>query len=154
MATNRSAKPPETQAAPMRGQAKSRLDRCTPLASLHSVPMNRLVYDTARGGLCPRCRKRLDKCRCAADIARNATPTTSDGIVRVRREVRNGKTVTVVLGLPLRAAELEALGQKLKQLCGTGGTTKDGAIHIQGDHRDRVVAALEADGHTVKLAGG
>jgi translation initiation factor 1 len=112
--------------------------------------MSRLVYDTAHGRMCPRCRKPQDKCRCAADFP----PPAGDGIVRVRREVRNGKTVTVVLGLPLRADALQALGKQLKQACGSGGTAKDGVIEIQGDHREKVVAALQAAGHTVKLAGG
>jgi translation initiation factor 1 len=68
--------------------------------------------------------------------------------------VRNGKTITVVLGLLLREPELAAVGKQLKQKCGSGGTVKDGMIEIQGDHRDAVVAWLEAKGHTVKLAGG
>lgn len=100
--------------------------------------------------MCPRCRKAMAKCRCAQQVA----PPAGDGIVRVRREVRNGKTATVVLGVLLREAELKDLGKQLKQKCGTGGTVKDGAIEIQGDHRELVVALLEARGFTVKLAGG
>ena len=95
----------------------------------------------------------MAKCRCAEDLAANAVPA-GDGVVRVRREVRNGKTLTVVLGLPLRAADLAEFGRKLKQACGSGGTVKDGQIEIQGDHRDKVVAVLRAAGHEVKLAGG
>lgn len=114
--------------------------------------MSRVVYDSAHGRMCPRCRKPQPKCRCAEQIA--AARPTGDGIVRVRREVRSGKTVTVVLGLLLRAADLQAMGQQLKRVCGSGGTVKDGAIEIQGDHRDKVVAALQAAGHEVKLAGG
>jgi translation initiation factor 1 len=112
-----------------------------------------LVWDSATGGTCPRCRKQLAKCRCAQQVAANTRPA-GDGVVRVRREVRNGKTVTVVFDLPLRADELAALAAKLKAACGTGGTAKDGAIEIQGDHRDRIVAFLQKAGHVVKLAGG
>jgi translation initiation factor 1 len=112
-----------------------------------------LVYDSAHGRMCPRCRKPDSKCRCAEDLKRNAIPQ-GDGVVRVRREVRNGKTLTVVLGLPMRDAELQEFGRKLKQACGSGGTTKDGQIEIQGDHRDKLVATLRAAGHEVKLAGG
>lgn len=115
--------------------------------------MSRLVYDSATGGTCPRCRKALAKCRCAQQVAANVRPA-GDGVVRVRREVRAGKTVTVVFDLPLRADELVALAGKLKAACGSGGTAKDGAIEIQGDHRDRVVAFLQRAGHAVKLAGG
>jgi len=49
---------------------------------------------------------------------------------------------------------LKELAGVLKRLCGTGGTVKDGTIEIQGDHRDRIVTALEQRGYTVKLAGG
>jgi len=112
-----------------------------------------LVFDSAHGRMCPRCRKAQAKCRCAEQIAA-ATRPAGDGVVRVRREVRNGKPVTVVLGLPLRTDELQALASRLKQSCGTGGTAKDGAIEIQGDHRERIVAVLRKAGHEVKLAGG
>lgn len=112
-----------------------------------------VVYDSALPHVCPRCRKPQGKCRCARQIAAAVRPA-GDGVVRVRREVRNGKPVTVVLGLPLRADELAAFASTLKQACGSGGTVKDGAIEIQGDHRDRVVAALAKAGHDVKLAGG
>jgi translation initiation factor 1 len=112
-----------------------------------------VVFDSATGGTCPRCRKRLDRCACARQIAAAARPTT-DGVVRIRREVRNGKAVTVVFDLPLRADELASLAGRLKAACGSGGTAKDGCIEIQGDHRDKVAAFLQKAGHTVKFAGG
>jgi translation initiation factor 1 len=31
---------------------------------------------------------------------------------------------------------------------------KDGVIEVQGDHCERVMALLQAQGHTVKRAGG
>ena len=76
--------------------------------------------------------------------------------VRVGRETkgRGGKGVTVITGLRLSVAELEAMAGDLKRRCGCGGTVKDGVIEIQGDHRDTVVAWLEQQGHTVKRAGG
>jgi translation initiation factor 1 len=76
-----------------------------------------------------------------------------DGIVRVGRTSsgRRGKTVTVVTGLP--PGELAATAKELKRLCGSGGAVKDGTVEIQGDHRERIVAAL-AERHTVKLTGG
>ncbi len=77
-----------------------------------------------------------------------------DGVVRLSREKggRGGKTVTVVRGLP--AADLETQAADLKRLCGAGGTLRDGAIEIQGDHRDRIAGHLRARGYQVKLAGG
>ena len=67
---------------------------------------------------------------------------------------RNGKTVTVIRGLPERGDALEARAAELKRLCGAGGGVKDGAVEIQGDHRERVAARLRELGYTVKLAGG
>lgn len=115
--------------------------------------MARLAYDSATGGSCPRCKKQLIKCRCAAAIAAAVRPV-GDGTVRVRREVKNGKPVTVVFGLPMNAAELATFAARLKATCGSGGTAKDGAIEIQGDHRERIVEVLQKAGHHVKLAGG
>jgi len=111
-----------------------------------------LVYDSATGGSCPRCRKQLAKCRCARDLAAAATPT-GDGFVRVRREVRNGKTVTVVFDLPLREDAIEALAAKLKAACGSGGTCKDGVVEVQGEHVERVLAWLIQQGYKPKKAG-
>ena len=76
--------------------------------------------------------------------------------VRVAREVagRAGKGVSVITGLPLPAAELEALATRLKKLCGAGGAVKDGTIEIQGDHRDRLVLELVKLGYDAKRSGG
>jgi translation initiation factor 1 len=74
----------------------------------------------------------------------------------VRRETkgRNGKAVTVIAGLPLGSAELAELARQLKKKCGSGGTVQDGAIEIQGDHCDALVAELKKQGWAVKRSGG
>jgi translation initiation factor 1 len=79
-----------------------------------------------------------------------------DGIARIRRETkgRKGKGVTTVSGLALGPEELKNLATRLKKLCGSGGSVKQGVIEIQGDHREIVKAELEKRGHTVKFAGG
>ena len=112
-----------------------------------------LVYSTDSGRMCPVCRRPVAQCSCSA---KPAVLPPSDGIVRVARETkgRGGKAVTLVRGVALPPDALEALGKKLKAACGTGGTVKDGVIEIQGDHRDKIVALLQAQGHTVKKAGG
>jgi translation initiation factor 1 len=78
----------------------------------------------------------------------------ADGVVRLFREKggRGGKTVTVVRGLP--AGDVETVAKDLKRYCGTGGAAKDGAVELQGDHREKAKARLEAQGYRVKLAGG
>lgn len=79
-----------------------------------------------------------------------------DGVVRLFRDRggRNGKTVTVIHGLPERGPALEAHLSEMKRLCGAGGTLKEGVVEIQGDHRERLAERLRALGYTVKLAGG
>jgi translation initiation factor 1 len=76
-----------------------------------------------------------------------------DGVVRVFREKggRGGKTVTVVRGLD---GDLAGLASELKRHCGSGGSVKGDAIEIQGDHREKVVARLQAGGYRAKPAGG
>jgi translation initiation factor 1 len=88
--------------------------------------------------------------------AQKATVQKTDGIVRLRREVkgRGGGTVIVISGIPLSAPEIKELAGVLKKKCGCGGTVKEGVIEIQGDHRDLLVAELQARGFKVKLAGG
>jgi translation initiation factor 1 len=85
-----------------------------------------------------------------------AASRPSDGIVRLRREVkgRGGGTVIVISGIPLAAPEIKELAGTLKKKCGCGGTIKDGVIEIQGDHRDTLAKELRDRGFTVKLAGG
>jgi translation initiation factor 1 len=60
--------------------------------------------------------------------------------------------MSVVTGLePL---EINEIAKALKRHLGTGGTTKNGTVEIQGDHRDRIVTWFAARGRKVKLAGG
>ncbi|MBE0475346.1 translation initiation factor Sui1 [Rhodoferax sp.] len=111
-----------------------------------------LVYSTDSGRMCPQCRQPKAQCSCRAAAARPA----GDGIVRVSRQTkgRAGKGVTLVKGLALDGATLSALGKQLKTACGSGGTVKDGVIEVQGDHAERVMELLKAQGHSVKRAGG
>ncbi|WP_428560257.1 MAG: translation initiation factor Sui1 [Solidesulfovibrio sp. DCME] len=113
-----------------------------------SVP----VYSTEQGRICPGCGKPVAACACAK--GRPVAP--GDGIVRIARQTkgRKGKGVSVITGLALAPEALETLAKQLKQRCGAGGAVKDGAIEIQGDHREALALFLQKLGYKVKLAGG
>jgi translation initiation factor 1 len=98
----------------------------------------------------------VKQCACRANPRGAGRAEKGDGIVRVKREIagRRGKPVTTICGVPGDEDGLRELAGELKRRCGTGGTVKDGVIEIQGDHRDAVIAELEARGYAVKRAGG
>ncbi len=108
---------------------------------------SRLVYST-EGGRVPIPPKE----RKAERAPSSATP--DDGVVRLFREKggRGGKVVTVVRGLPKNL--LPQIAADLRRLCGAGGTVKDEAVEVQGDHRERIDAYLRDHGYRTKLAGG
>ena len=97
-----------------------------------------------------------DKGRIRPDKQKENPAPEGDGMVRVGRETkgRKGKGMTVVTGIPLHPEGLKDLARQLKQKCGTGGTVKGRTIEVQGDHRDLLIAELQAMGYTVKKSGG
>ncbi|MGK0440931.1 MAG: translation initiation factor 1 [Pseudohongiellaceae bacterium] len=115
--------------------------------------MNRVVFSTDKGKICPDCQHAIDGCQCQNQ--KNNTPL-GDGIIRIQRETkgRKGKGVTLISGLPLTANELKKLAKELKQKCSTGGAIKGGIIEIQGDQRNTLKTLLEKEGYKVKLSGG
>jgi len=70
--------------------------------------------------------------------------------LRLETKGRKGKAVTVLDGLPRNTAFLEELAKALKTSLGTGGAVRDGAVEIQGDHRERLRTLLAGRGFTVK----
>jgi len=101
------------------------------------VSNSRLVYSTDGGD------RRRD------EPERPVPSGAGDGTVRVACEKSGrGKVVTVVRGLP--DGELKTVASELKRLCGSGGTVKDGAVELQGDHREKVAAHLAARGLRVR----
>ena len=60
---------------------------------------------------------------------------------------RAGKTVTMVNGFVGNEEAMNTLGKALKNHCGTGGSVKEGAIIIQGDHRQKIFQYLKAKGY-------
>ncbi len=68
--------------------------------------------------------------------------------VRMEKNSRGGKTVTIVAGFVGTEADLKELGKWLKGRLGVGGSAKDGEVIVQGDFKQRVIDLLKGDGYT------
>jgi translation initiation factor 1 len=68
-------------------------------------------------------------------LPRHRAGASRDGVVRVSCETDGGggKAVTLVRSLPLDAAALAAVGNRLRSVCGSGGTVKDDVFEVQGE---------------------
>lgn len=103
---------------------------------------------------CEVCEQPLEQCTCPRDES-GTVLLPKDQPARVNHEKRRaGKTVTIVTGLNPTASDLKAILARLKSACAAGGRVADGAIEIQGDHRQRVLAILVDLGYPAKLSGG
>src|SRR5512137_2753385 len=59
--------------------------------------------------------------------------------IRIRLETRKfGRPTTIIDGIDDKNSNLQNIAQKLKGYCACGGTSKNGQIMLQGDHRERV----------------
>ena len=79
----------------------------------------------------------------------NETLQPAEQKIKVRLETkhRGGKAVTLLEGFIGKNEDLEDLGKKLKNFCGTGGSAKNNEIIIQGDQRDKVLQWLLKNGY-------
>jgi len=107
---------------------------------------SRTVWSSENGDL----RKREKK----SSTVKSLPPHQQTVYLHRESKGRGGKTVTLVKNLVLSDADLKSLAKHLKQVCGSGGTVKEGMIEIQGEHREKIAAALEKMGCKVKIAGG
>lgn len=96
--------------------------------------------------ICPKCGLPEELCVCG-EIAREQQ------VVEIKIDRRRyGKTMTIIEGINEKTADMKSLVSKLKSICASGGTVKDGKIELQGDHREKVKRYLEELGYTVKLS--
>lgn len=89
-----------------------------------------------------------------SDVPSKTAPRASGhgkAVLRLERQGRGGKTVTIIERLCLSDDDLKDLCKSMKQKCGTGGTVKEHRIELQGDFRNQVRPWLAAKGY--KVAG-
>ncbi len=65
-----------------------------------------------------------------------------------------GSGVTRIERLIMHPTLKEKLLSQLKKRLGCGGCVKEGALEVQGDHRDVIEAELTSQGYKVKRLGG
>lgn len=98
---------------------------------------------------CDRCGKLEADCKCPPLPAPRVPPESQT--LRLAVEKRNkGKVVTLVSGLEGTAEQISELLTLLKDTCGAGGTVQEDQLELQGNHQDRVRAALVKLGYRVK----
>lgn len=110
---------------------------------------------------CERCARPHAQCACPRDRKSGRVLEPRDQPLRVRREQRRGKFITVVVGFSARSERTNDLPELLKALkskLGVGGTLLDDnaavGFELQGDHRDKLVEHFKALGYPAKAAGG
>jgi len=95
------------------------------------MPMTSLAL-SVMAEVCPTCGLPKDLCVCG-EIEKEQQR------IRIRLETRKfGRPSTIVDGIEDRNSNLANMAQKLKSFCACGGTSKNGQIMLQGDHRERV----------------
>lgn len=120
---------------------------------------SRLVYssDPKQNEKCPKCKELKGACKCVEEKAPEQNKKGGYkfvAVLRIEKQGRGGKTVTVIDRLPKQELFLKDLCKELKSKCGTGGTFitsgQEGVIEIQGDHREKIRALLGAKGIQTK----
>jgi len=98
---------------------------------------------------CDRCGALESDCACPPLPAARIPPAGQLARLAVEKR-RKGKVVTVIRGLLAAGNDLPALLSRLKSQCGAGGTLQEESLEIQGEHIDRIRAALSEMGYRVK----
>ncbi len=86
--------------------------------------------------ICPKCG--LAKALCVCETI--AKEEQKIKVTAMKRKF--GKMTTVVTGISAKDIDLKDVGKKLKSKLACGGTVKNNAIELQGDHRQQVKEEL------------
>ena len=98
---------------------------------------------------CERCGKLDADCDCPPPPPVRVPPEKQTARIGVEKR-KHGRLMTVIRGLAAADNDLPALLKQLKNTCGAGGAVDGDLLEIQGDHSERVHAALKAIGYRVK----
>ena len=101
---------------------------------------------------CDRCGQLTADCACPPlppPPLERAPPEKQTARLSAQKRAK-GKLVTVIAGLREPETDLPELLTQLKNRCGAGGTIRDDAIEIQGQHLDRVRELLSELGYRVR----
>ena len=83
-------------------------------------------------------------------VQENLHPSRQKLRVTLDTKHRGGKAVTLVWNFAGKPEDLDEMGRKLKNFCGSGGSVKNGEIILQGDQRTKVVQWCQNNGYPVK----
>ncbi len=70
--------------------------------------------------------------------------------LRVELDKRKGKLATLIYNFEGSDKELKDLARTLRVKCGTGGSSRNGEILIQGDFRKKIAELLKELGYKVR----
>lgn len=74
--------------------------------------------------------------------------------IQTSKAGRKGKIVTIISGFVTAPETLNQILKQLKTQCGSGGTSKENTIEIQGDHKEKIRQTLIKLGYKAKISGG
>ena len=97
------------------------------------------LFSVEMGEICTTCGLPPELCVCE-DMSKSSSTVT----VQVEERSYN-KKVTIIEGFGDKV-NIDDLATELKSSFGCGGTTRDSAIELQGDHRESVQEILEEHG--------